>query len=420
MTEPASGHYEAYPYPPRDAADELRRLVTGSPSHVLEINHYIFAGRRDFLKSFRVLVAGGGTGDATIMLAQQFTDMGANAEIVHLDLSEASIDVARDRARMRNLTNIEFVHGSLLDVPDLELGTFDYIDCCGVLHHLEDPLLGLKALEEVLEDDGGMGLMLYAPLGRTGVYHMQAMIRMMGVNAAPPDKLELARRLLRTLPETNWLQRNQFVGDHTTLGDAGLFDLLLHRQDRPFSVMDIVQLMAGARLRLLNFIDPLRYEPVCYLKDPEIVNRVQRLPMLQRSAFAELLCGNMKTHVFYVVKAVNKERTVANPSAEAIPVLRDMDGPSIAQSVKPGGVLSTDFNGIKARFPTPPLTPTFFGLINGERPVGEILESAAGSADPATQPDEVKAQFDRFYLTLNGLSRMFLYQPPTSYMSRHV
>ena len=63
MTDPVRAQYEAYPYPARDPADERKRLIAGSPSHLLEINHYLFAGRRDFTHPFRALFAGGGTGD---------------------------------------------------------------------------------------------------------------------------------------------------------------------------------------------------------------------------------------------------------------------------------------------------------------------------------------------------------------------
>ena len=69
--------YESYPYPARDPADEAKRLITGSPSHLLEISHYLHGGALDLSKPFRALVAGGGTGDATIMLAQQLVDAGA-------------------------------------------------------------------------------------------------------------------------------------------------------------------------------------------------------------------------------------------------------------------------------------------------------------------------------------------------------
>ncbi len=152
MSEPVRDQYEAYPYPARDPKDEAKRLIAGSPSNLAEIDHYVFAGRGDFAKPFRALVAGGGTGDAAIMLAQQLTDRArerghaAPGEVVYLDLSQAARDIAQARARERGLSNIAFHQGSLLDLPGLELGTFDYIDCCGVLHHLVDPPAGLAAL----------------------------------------------------------------------------------------------------------------------------------------------------------------------------------------------------------------------------------------------------------------------------------
>ena len=52
MTDDAvHAQYEAYPYPVRDPADEARRLITGSPSHIDELNHYVFGGRRDFAET---------------------------------------------------------------------------------------------------------------------------------------------------------------------------------------------------------------------------------------------------------------------------------------------------------------------------------------------------------------------------------
>jgi SAM-dependent methyltransferase len=191
MDESIRRQYDAYPYPPRDPADEAKRLITGSPSHLLEINHFLFAGRRDFAWPFRALVAGGGTGDATVMLAQQLADAHAAAEVVYLDIAKSSLAIAEARVRARGLANVRFVQGSLLDLPALGLGRFDYIDCCGVLHHLEDPKAGLVALAAALADDGGMGLMLYAPFGRTGVYPAQG---------TPPDRRATADQLAQAQP----------------------------------------------------------------------------------------------------------------------------------------------------------------------------------------------------------------------------
>jgi 2-polyprenyl-3-methyl-5-hydroxy-6-metoxy-1,4-benzoquinol methylase len=76
------------------------------------------------------------------MLASQLAARGIAAEIIYLDLSSASLDIARARAAARRLENITFIQASLYELPERDLGKFDYIDCCGVLHHLPDPVAG--------------------------------------------------------------------------------------------------------------------------------------------------------------------------------------------------------------------------------------------------------------------------------------
>jgi 2-polyprenyl-3-methyl-5-hydroxy-6-metoxy-1,4-benzoquinol methylase len=65
-------------------------------------------------------------------------------------VSSASLAIAKKRAEIRGLTNIAWIHDSLLNLGRLGLGKFDYINCVGVLHHLENPDDGLRALLEVL------------------------------------------------------------------------------------------------------------------------------------------------------------------------------------------------------------------------------------------------------------------------------
>lgn len=123
-----AAQYEALPYPTRDPAQDDQRLIRNWLDDVELINHRCFYGARKFAAWFRILVAGGGTGDGTIFLAQQFRERGiTNARVVHLDFSQAEIDVAKARAARRSLTDIEFVKSSLLDLPALALGEFDYI-----------------------------------------------------------------------------------------------------------------------------------------------------------------------------------------------------------------------------------------------------------------------------------------------------
>jgi SAM-dependent methyltransferase len=408
MDEAVRRQYEGYPYPPRDPADEAKRLITGSPSHLLEIDHYLFAGRLGAARGFRALVAGGGTGDATVMLAQQLTDARADTEVVYLDIAESSLAIARARIAARGLKNVRFVRGSILDIPSLGLGRFDYIDCCGVLHHLEDPPAGLAALANALVDDGGMGIMVYAPFGRTGVYSAQTMLRMVGRSEADPVRVDLARRLVAALPPTNWLKRNPFVGDHLGLGDAGLYDLLLHARDRTYGVPELAELIAGAGLRLVSFIDPLRYEPLLYLRDPELARRVRDLPDLARADFAELAAGNMKTHIVYAVKASNLARTVAvADAADTVPVLREIDGAKMAADAAAGDrLLAVEIYGLKHRFKLPPLAPAILSRIDGRRTLSEIHAGVAAGGRPDWET--FLADYRDLFGTLNGLGKMFV------------
>ncbi|MFT8542489.1 class I SAM-dependent methyltransferase, partial [Acetobacter sp.] len=158
-----AAQYEAYPYPERDPQDENRRLLIGSPSHLREVDYWVFGAQRPRSQALRVLVAGCGTGDGAIMLATQLARVARPAEVVCLDRSEKALSIAQARAKARSLDNIRFVQGSLTEPESLELGLFDYIDCCGVLHHLPDPVAALQTLERHLAPPAGMGVNVYEP-----------------------------------------------------------------------------------------------------------------------------------------------------------------------------------------------------------------------------------------------------------------
>ncbi len=399
--------YETLPYPPRDPRDEAIRLITGTPSHILEINHYLFSGRLNFMRPFRALVAGGGTGDACIMLAQQLADRRCPGEVVYLDISTASRQICEARAKARGLRNIQFHTGSLLDLPSMPIGQFDYIDCTGVLHHLTDPRAGLRALASVLHPEGGVGVMLYGEYGRSGVYPLQELLRTLApLSMALEDRLAMAKRLIRFLPTTNLFRRNPYLNDHVTGGDAGLYDLLLHSCDRAFTVPDIGAMAAQAGLRVVAFLEPVRYEPATYMSDPIIARQASSLPLLERAAFAERLAGNLRTHIFYATRAGFD--TVARPEdTSAIPVLRDMDAQKLAAGLQPGTPLVANLDGFPWRAHLPPLAPRIVAQIDARKTVAEIYTSL-GAQGGLPQWEDFYTQFEDLYIKLNGVNHLLL------------
>lgn len=402
--------YEAYPYPTRDPRDEAKGLYISRLSSLPDVNHYLFRGRRDFSAPFRALVAGGGTGNATIMIAQQLADYGGPGEVVHLDISTASRRIAEARAEARGLSNIRFVSASLTDLPELTLGQFDYIDCCGVLHHLADPEAGLCALAGALAPGGGLGLMVYGEFGRTGLYPLQEVLRSLGGELSLEQKIPLTRRLLADLPASNWFRRNPFLADHKQ-GDAELVDLCLHSRDRAYRIAEFVDLLAAADLAPVAFIEPLRYEPTIYLHDPLLIKRAQGLSVLEQASLAEVLAGNLKTHLLYAAPLADAAQRVAQPDGpDAVPLLSAVNSRALIDSMGPDLSVSPTIDGLTLRFVLPPLTRAIFARVDGRSSLGQIHSGLKG-ANPDLDWPAFKAQFDQLYKVLNGLNAMHIVYP---------
>jgi len=404
-----AAQYEAFPYPRRDPRDEARRLIVGSPGHLREIDYWIYGARRPASRPLRALFAGGGTGDGTLMLAQQMTTAARAGSVTWLDRSAASLRIAQARAAARGLTSIVWESRSLLDLPGSGLGPFDYIDCCGVLHHLPDPAEGLRALTSVLAPDGGLGLMVYAPHGRTGVYMVQDALRLLTPpGEAPPARLDVARRVMRHLPETAWLRQNRFLDDHVNGGDAGLYDLLLNPRDRAFSVTQFAALLAGAGLRVACWVEPLRYDPMFWLPDPKLRARVEALDATGRAALAEALAGNINAHIVYCVRDdAAPER--ADPLADdAVPIGREVTGEQLAGYIQPDGALTMGFDGLRAPIPLPAMAPAILRLVDGRRSVGEI---GATLAARGSKPEAYGRAWRATFAALEQVNRLLLAAP---------
>ncbi|MGH7121779.1 MAG: methyltransferase [Acetobacteraceae bacterium] len=404
-----AAQYEAYPYPERDPADERRRLIVGSPSHLREIDYWVFGAARPKSHPLSALIAGGGTGDGTIMLAQQLATAGRQGRIVYLDRSEAAMATARARAHARGLDNIEWHLGSLLALAESDLGSFDYIDCCGVLHHLAEPEAGLAALLSVLKPEGGLGLMVYAPYGRTGVSMAQNALRLLTrIEEKPPERLATAKRLLRHLPESAWLRRNPYIGDHLEGGDAGIYDLLLNPRERTFTVPELAGMLDRAGLRISALIEPMRYDPATWLRDPKLRAVAGSLDQTSRAALAEAVTGNMSTHIAYCVR---KDWPVTLPDPmqpDAVPVMREISGADLAAHIRPDGTISFLFDGLRALVPVPPFAGAILALVDGKRTVAEI---AATFAARGIAEAEFRRAWAETFATLASLNRLLLAPP---------
>ena len=401
--------YETYPYPARDPREEASRLIIGSPSHLREIDHWVFGAARPQSTPLRALVAGCGTGDGAIMLATHLARARRPGHVLCIDRSSHAVEIAEGRAAARGLTNIGSSRQSLLDLPALGIGPFDYIDCCGVLHHLPDPDRTLADLRDLLAPGGGIGLMVYAPHGRTGVYMLQdALARLAPAGESPPARLDVARRVMRHLPATAWLRANSNFGDHLTGGDAGLYDLLLNPRDRAYDIPAFHGLLDRAGLEVAALVEPARYDPALLLPDARLRARVAALPDRERAAVAEALAGNMNTHVAYVRRAGEAGPAPDPLAPDGIPVAREIPAAELARQIGPDGSLPHQFGQLAVRVALPSQARALLGLIDGERSVAAMAEAMQ---ERGLSRPRFEAVWPEFFNTLSSLNRILMRAP---------
>ncbi len=240
--------------------------------------------------------------------------------------------------------------------------------------------------------------MVYGRLGRTGVYEMQALLRIVAGEGAPRERVQRARKLLTDLPATNWLARNPNLSDHIEGGDAGLFDLLLHARDGAFSVEEMAALIDEADLRLATFIEPARYDPLSHVRDPGARRALAGLDAMARAAFAEKLTGAMARHVFYAVRRANPTAPAALDRDDAVPMLRGIDGAALAKALGTRGVLVAGDGALQLRTPVPVISGAIAAQLDNRRSFGELraaLKDLVRTAD-------LDADLQALYRALNA------------------
>ncbi|RZI98420.1 MAG: class I SAM-dependent methyltransferase [Brevundimonas sp.] len=231
--------YEANPYPRWSAPP------TPAPWRLADV----LAGLTGETRSapLRVLAAGCGTGYEPIDLAR----MDDSLRITAVDLSRNSLGYAARMARSLGVETIDFVQGDILDLDDE--GPFDVIVSTGVIHHMDAPEAGLKALARVLSPTGVLRLGLYSERAREMVRLAHEAIARLGLTASADD-IRTFRRHVLDLPDFAPLAGLRESEDFWSL--SGCRDLLFHVREHRYTPPQLGDLLASAGLTLIAFEAP--------------------------------------------------------------------------------------------------------------------------------------------------------------------
>ncbi|MGZ3504512.1 MAG: class I SAM-dependent methyltransferase [Vulcanimicrobiaceae bacterium] len=236
-----------------------------------------------------ILVAGCGTTQAA-----HYALRWPRAHVIGIDVSAKSIAFTRELKHKYGLHNLE-VHQLAVERA-AELGqAFEHVVCTGVLHHLPDPDAGLRALRDVLEPNGALHVMVYAPYGRAGVYMLQDYCRRLGISPTDPELRDLAATLKALPPDHPLAPLLRKSPDFANR--AGLADALLHPQDRSYSVPQLMEFLRRADLAFGRWVRQAPYLPWCgALASAPHQSRLVELTAEAQYAAIELLRGTMVRH----------------------------------------------------------------------------------------------------------------------------
>lgn len=362
-TDAVGRQYQRWTYPP-----PIRDLDEWTASHWEWFDpvhaHRVLWPDREYQPDLDILIAGCGTNQAAV-----FAYTNPNAKVLAVDISQSSLEHQQYLKDKHRLSNLDLCLMPIEELPTLGRD-FDLVVSTGVLHHMADPLTGMKALAACLRRDGAMAVMLYAKYGRLGIDLLESVFRELEL-VQDDASVQIVKDTLSLLPADHPAQSYlKLARDLQT--DAAFVDTFLHGRARSYTVEECVALAAAAGLQFQGWFHKTPYYPHDLLvQESKFHAIVEALPEHRTWSVMERLQTSNGCHFFMACRPdrPKKSYTIDFRTAEAldyIPMLRTRCGFSGSEIYWPG-----------ARMRLTPIQTAFVGYVDGHRTIREIAECVA-------------------------------------------
>jgi SAM-dependent methyltransferase len=398
LSDVVSRQYERWTYPEPIADLELwvrDHFEFFDPS----LNWRLFWPARSRKPELDILIAGCGTNQAAV-----FAYNNPASRVVAIDISDASLAHERRLKEQHGLSNLE-----LHRLPIEELGSlgrdFDFIVSTGVLHHIADPLAGMKALSSCLRRDGVVAIMLYAKYGRVGVEALQSVFRDLALGQDDRSVALVKETIAMLSPEH--LVQPYFKLAPDLAFDAGLVDTFLHGRDRSYSVEECLELVSSASLVFQGWLYSNLYYPETSVPfGSGLCSALLQLPEVKLWSIMERLQTQNACHSFFACRPDRPKEQYALDFAgpeflDYVPALRYL------VRVEPQAIARIDWH-----IPLNADQLAYVREVDGRSTVAEIIQRAAatgergGVADPERFARALFQSLWRLSLLTMGLERL--------------
>lgn len=242
ISQKVQAQYEEHPYPRWKRVDQ--EVPKSFQEHLEEIFPHSPWPDSDWPAHPRILIAGCGTGFHAITTAIQIK----NSSVLALDLSDASLTYAREKANELHLSNIEFMQGDILEISSQE--PFDIIECVGVLHHMENAFTGWTRLRALLKPKGWMCIGLYSALARQDIIAARKYIAEKDYQPTL-EGIRKCRQDLLALPKGDLM--HQVTESLDFYSSSSCRDLLFNAHETYFTIPQISEMLSKLHLHFLGF-----------------------------------------------------------------------------------------------------------------------------------------------------------------------
>jgi hypothetical protein len=227
------------------------------------------------------------------------------------------------------------------------------------------------------------------------------------------EKVRLTRELLDTLPPTNSFFRDldqwRYEISEDGFGDSGLYDLLLHSQDRCFDVGELYDLAASAELDLLSFVDRLNaYNPFALLPQGGAGGHLKKMKKRDQQAVAELMLSDLNSHEFYLGRTGRHQEASLSDENNTLVLMGKMHGQhaQLGDGLLPGRELTFTGRGGDITVTGTAINRVLFANMDGVTPLSRIYKRVQKKVRGVSEAD-VKRELHSLYKALH--SRGYLY-----------
>ncbi len=286
-------HYEAHPYPCYPLLASIKRADT-YPMNLMAL-WARFNGERINVSDGRILLAGSGS-----FSPYPFSVSNPESTVDAVDLSNKNILRSRLHCLLHRCFNIRYFLGDFQELSQT-LTKYHLIESFGVIHHLENPLSALQALQKLLLPGGIIRIMVYGRYARREVESIRRAIKLLDISDLNPIK----KMIRKASPESKFRDFINSAWEAET--DSGLADMFLNPDVKTYRMSEFMEMVDKTELR-----------PLLFTHDGAVADVEEEIKRMKELDAARKTDTNIICYLGYncngEAKKTDKSKLILNPS----------------------------------------------------------------------------------------------------------